>query len=65
MPGRWEMAADAEDKGWKIISLSMDSDLQAKMLVFGLSGFVEILEPGELKEAVAAQAREILEQLAL
>ena len=60
MPGRWEMVADAEDKGWKIISLSMDSDLQAKMLVFGLSGFVEILEPGELKKAVAAQAREIL-----
>ena len=65
MPGRWEMVADAEDKGWKTISLSMDSDLQAKMLVFGLSGFVEILEPGELKKAVAAQARDILEQLVL
>lgn len=65
MPGRWEMEADTEDGGWKTISLSMDSDLQAKMLVFGLSGFVEILEPGELKEAVAAQARELLVQLAL
>jgi predicted DNA-binding transcriptional regulator YafY len=65
MPGRWEMDADAEDRGWKIISLSMDSDLQAKMLIFGLSGFVEILEPCELKKAVAAQARDILEQLAL
>ena len=43
----------------------MDSDLQAKMLIFGLSGFVEILEPGELKKAVAAQARDILEQLVL
>lgn len=63
LPGRWEMAAGADEKGWKIISLSMDSDLQARMLVFGLSGFVEILEPGELKRAVAAQAREILEQL--
>ena len=63
MPGRWEMVTDEEDKGWKIISLSMDSDLQAKMLVFGLSGFVEILEPGDLKKAVATQAREILEQL--
>ena len=63
MPGRWEMAAETEDKGWKTISLSMDSDLQAKMLAFGLAGFVEILEPGELKKAVAAQAREILEQL--
>ena len=65
MPGRWEMVDDAEDKGWKTISLSMDSDLQAQMLVFGLAGFVEILEPGELKKAVAAQAREILGQLAL
>lgn len=64
MPGRWELAADAEDKEWKTISLSMDSELQAKMLVFGLAGFVEVVEPGELKEAVAAQAREILEQLA-
>lgn len=65
MPGRWEMDADAGDGGWKTISLSMDSDLQAKMLIFGLSGFVEILEPCELKKAVAAQARDILEQLAL
>ena len=65
MPGRWEMVADAEDKGWKIISLSMDSDLQAKMLIFGLSGFVEILEPSDLKKAVAAQARDVLEQLVL
>jgi predicted DNA-binding transcriptional regulator YafY len=64
MPGRWEMVADAENKGWPTLSLSMDSDLLAKMLVFGLSGFVEVVEPGELKEAVAAQAREILEQLA-
>jgi predicted DNA-binding transcriptional regulator YafY len=65
MPGRWEMDADAEDTEWKIITLSMDSDLQAKMLVFGLSGFIEILEPSELKKAVAAQARDVLEQLAL
>jgi predicted DNA-binding transcriptional regulator YafY len=63
LPGRWEMDAGADEKGWKTISLSMDSGLQARMLVFGLTGFVEILEPGELKEAVAAQAREVLEQL--
>jgi predicted DNA-binding transcriptional regulator YafY len=64
MPGRWEMAAGAEDGEWQTISLSLDSDLQAKMLIFGLAGFVEILEPFELKEAVAAQARGLLEQLA-
>lgn len=65
MPGRWELSADADDKGWKTISLSMDSDVQARMLVFGLTGFVEVLEPGELKKAVATQAREILKLLAL
>ncbi|PKN99358.1 MAG: transcriptional regulator [Chloroflexi bacterium HGW-Chloroflexi-4] len=64
MPGRWELVADAEDKEWKTISLSMDSELQAKMLIFGLVGDVEVVEPGELKEAVAAQAREVLKQLA-
>ncbi|HCS40854.1 MAG TPA: hypothetical protein DIW44_14895 [Anaerolineaceae bacterium] len=63
MPGRWELVADEEDKGWKTISLSMDSELQAKMLIFGLVGDVEVVEPGELKEAVAAQAREVLKQL--
>ena len=65
MPGRWELIADADDKGWITIFLSMNSDLLAKMLVFGLSGFVEVVEPMELKEAVATQAREVLEQLTL
>ena len=65
MPGRWELIADADDKGWITIFLSMNSDLLAKMLVFGLSGFVEVVEPMELKAAVAAQAREVLEQLTL
>ncbi len=62
MPGRWELTADTEEKGWKTISLSIDSELEAKMLIFGLVGFVEVVEPRELKEAVAAQARELLEQ---
>lgn len=65
MPGRWELVADAEDKGWTTMALSMDSDLLAKMLVFGLSGFVEVVETIELKEAVLNQAREVLEQQAL
>ncbi|MRR30303.1 WYL domain-containing protein [bacterium] len=63
MPGRWELASDAEDQGWKTLSLSMDSELQAKMLIFGLVGYIEVVKPGELKEAVAAQARELLKQL--
>lgn len=63
MPGRWELSADDHDKGWQTISLSMDSEVQAKMLIFGLVGFVEVVEPGVLKKAVKAQARELLEQL--
>jgi len=46
------------------LSLSMDSDLLAKMLVFGLAGFVEVLEPVELKDAVVAMARDLLAHLA-
>ncbi len=65
MPGRWELVTDGGDQEWSTMSLSMDSDLLAKMLVFGLSGFVEVVEPIELKEAVATQAREVLDQLAL
>ena len=65
MPGRWELVTTGGDQGWSTMSLSMDSDLLAKMIVFGLSGFVEVVGPIELKEAVAAQAREVLEHLAL
>jgi len=42
----------------------MDSDLLAKMLVFGMAGFVEVLEPSDLQELVVAQAREVIRQLA-
>lgn len=64
MPGRWELIQDANDKGWMTISLKMDSDLLAEMLVFGLAGFVEVVEPTELKDAVVEKAREVLEHLA-
>lgn len=65
MPGRWKLIKETNDKEWKTISLKMDSELMAKMLVFGLAGFVEVVEPDELKKAVVTQAREILEQLIL
>jgi predicted DNA-binding transcriptional regulator YafY len=64
MPGRWELVADADDQGWETISLVLDSDLLAKMLVFGLAGFVEVLAPPELEEEVLAQARDLLKQRA-
>ena len=64
MPGRWELMDDANDTGWMTISLKMDSELLAKMLVFGLVGFVEVVEPTDLKDAVVEKAREVLERLA-
>ena len=54
---------DANDTGWMTISLKMDSELLAKMLVFGLVGFVEVVEPTDLKDAVVEKAREVLERL--
>ncbi len=64
MPGRWELIEDVNDKGWMTISLTMDSDLLAEMLVFGLAGSVEVVAPPELKDAVVAKARGVLEHIA-
>jgi len=60
MPGRWQQAAGPDERGWLTISLRFDSDLLAKMLVFGLAGFVEVLEPPELEQDVLAQACALL-----
>jgi predicted DNA-binding transcriptional regulator YafY len=63
MPGRWELVGDEDEQGWITISLMMETDLLAKMLVFGLAGFVEVLEPPELREAILAQAHEVIKHL--
>jgi predicted DNA-binding transcriptional regulator YafY len=64
MPGRWELVspADAEDTDWPTIALSMDSDILARMIIFGLEGYVQIVEPADLKDAVLATARSVLNQ---
>jgi predicted DNA-binding transcriptional regulator YafY len=64
-PGRWELVAgtNTKDEEWVTIRLMMDSDILAKMLVFGLAGFVEVVEPDELRAAVLAQAGTLLEHL--
>ena len=58
-PGRWKMTGQGDERGWLTISLNLDSDLMAKMLVFGLAGSVEILEPAGLIEEVLNQARKL------
>lgn len=59
LPGRWKVTGQADERGWLTISLHLDSDMIAKMLVFGLAGSVEILEPAGLIEDVLNQARKL------
>jgi predicted DNA-binding transcriptional regulator YafY len=63
MPGRWQLVNDGDEEGWITLSLVMDTDVLAKMLIFGLAGFVEILEPPALKDSVLAQARAVMQDL--
>jgi predicted DNA-binding transcriptional regulator YafY len=63
MPGRWELVTDADERGWITLSLIMESDLLAKMLIFGLAEYVEVISPPELAESVLEQARKVLEKL--
>jgi hypothetical protein len=42
----------------------MDSD-SCRNVVFGLVGFVEVVEPAELKDVVVAKPRDVLEHFAL
>lgn len=63
MPGRWELVSETDEKGWLTVRLMMDSDVLARMLVFGLAGSVEVVEPPELATAVLAQARDLLDHL--
>ena len=63
MPGRWQLVNEPDEEGWITLSFLMDSDLLAKMLVFGLAGFVKVIDPPELKASVVAQARAVLQNL--
>lgn len=60
-PGRWQIV-ETDAEGWSIMHLQMEAIDLAKMLVFGLAGQGEVLEPRELQEAVLADARQLLER---
>jgi predicted DNA-binding transcriptional regulator YafY len=62
MPGRWKVDAKNEDV-WVTVHLKMDSPLLAKMLVFGLGTFAEVIAPAELAEAVFSDAQELVHRL--
>jgi predicted DNA-binding transcriptional regulator YafY len=56
-PGRWEVIGEPDSRGWVTIRLLMDSPLLAKMLVFGLGEFGEVVSPPELVDEVLASAQ--------
>jgi predicted DNA-binding transcriptional regulator YafY len=56
-PGRWQELATNEETGWLTLQLAMDSPLLAKMLVFGLGTWVDVIAPTELAEEVLSDAR--------
>jgi predicted DNA-binding transcriptional regulator YafY len=57
LPGRWQVISAADNEGWITLHLIMDSPLLAKMLVFGLGTFTEIIDPPELRQSVLADAQ--------
>jgi predicted DNA-binding transcriptional regulator YafY len=64
MAGRWEQTAGPDSAGWVTLSFKIDSEQLAKMLVFGLAGDVEIIDPPELRASVLAQCQLLFDQLA-
>jgi len=60
LPGRWKISGEADGRGWLTVSINLDSDIMAEMLVFGLAGSIEILEPAGLTEKIQEQARKLI-----
>lgn len=60
LPGRWRVTGEPDERGWLTVSINLDSDLMAEMLVFGMAGSVEVLEPPDLEQKIFRQARELL-----
>ena len=61
VPGRYQVIDSADADGWLTVQFDLESMDLARMLVFGLGGQAEIVEPPELKEAVLSAAREIID----
>ena len=63
VPGRWEVLDEGDQEGWAILRIIMDSPHLAKMMVFGLGTFSEVLDPPELAAEVLAEARALIGHL--
>jgi predicted DNA-binding transcriptional regulator YafY len=62
-PGRWEVLDEADGAGWVTLRLMLDSESMAKMLVFGLGAFAQVVDPPELAQAVLDDAQALVKQL--
>jgi predicted DNA-binding transcriptional regulator YafY len=60
VPGRYQVDEAPDTEGWLTVRFDLESMDFARMLVFGLGGQAEIVEPPELKEAVLNTAHEII-----
>jgi predicted DNA-binding transcriptional regulator YafY len=63
VPGNAEITEISEREGWSLIELRVMDMHSARMLILGLDGQVEIIEPEKLKETVLQSAKAVLEVL--
>jgi predicted DNA-binding transcriptional regulator YafY len=49
-----------DDQEWRIISMTFSSLLHAQTIAMGMGNLLEVLEPLELREAIRAQAQQIV-----
>jgi predicted DNA-binding transcriptional regulator YafY len=65
IPGRWNVLDESEDREWLTARFQVETVDLAKMLVFGLGAGTTVLEPDELREAVLATARGMVEGISV
>ncbi|GHO42021.1 transcriptional regulator [Ktedonospora formicarum] len=51
---------DKDDQEWRIISMTFSSLLHAQTVAMGMGNLLQVLEPLELREAIRAQAQQIV-----
>lgn len=63
LAGRWQYLEQDPSTGWVTVRLMMDSPLMAKMLLFGLGPFGEVIAPPDLAKATLDDAQVLVNHL--
>lgn len=63
LPGRWRVVDEADQEGWITLRIVVDSPQMAKMMIFGLGPFAEVLDPPHLAAELLSDARMMVEHL--